>query len=115
MELTWGYMKTKKVIAALAALAQESRLASFRLLIQAGPQGIAATKIAEHIGIPPSSLSFHLKELVHAGLVVPRQDGRFVICAADVDNMNALIGFLTDNCCSGALCITGQGIVCDAV
>ena len=68
MELIWGYMETKKVIAALAALAQESRLASFRLLIQAGPQGMAATKIAEHIGIPPSSLSFHLKELVHAGL-----------------------------------------------
>ena len=65
-------METKKAIAALAALAQESRLASFRLLIQAGPQGMAATKIAEHIGIPPSSLSFHLKELVHAGLVVPR-------------------------------------------
>ena len=115
MELTWGYTETKKVIAALIALAQESRLASFRLLIQAGPQGMAATKIAEHIGIPPSSLSFHLKELVHAGLVVPGQDGRFVIYAADVDNMNALIGFLTDNCCGGAPCITGQGIVCDAV
>ena len=115
MELTLGYMETKKVMAALVALAQESRLASFRLLIQAGPQGKAATKIAEHTGIPPSSLSFLLKELVHAGLVVPRQDGRFVIYAADVDNMNALIGFLTDNCCSGALCITGQGIVCDAV
>ena len=115
MELTWGYTETKKVIAALVVLAQESRLASFRLLVQAGPQGRAATKIAEHIGIPPSSLSFHLKERVHAGLIVPRQDGRFVIYAADVDNMNALIGFLTDNCCSGALCITGQGIVCDAV
>lgn len=109
------YGNQKKVIAALVVLAQESRLASFRLLIQAGPQGVAATKIAEHIGIPPSSLSFHLKELVHAGLVVPRQDGRFVIYAADVDNMNALIGFLTDNCCGGAPCITGQGIVCDAV
>lgn len=108
-------METKKVIAALAALAQESRLASFRLLIQAGPQGMAATKIAEHIGIPPSSLSFHLKELVHAGLLVPRQDGRFVIYAADVDSMNALIGFLTDNCCGGAPCITRQGLVCDAV
>ena len=109
------YGNQKKVIAALVVLAQESRLASFRLLIQAGPQGMAATKIAEHIGIPPSSLSFHLKELVHAGLVVPRQDGRFVIYAADVDNMNALVGFLTDNCCDGAPCITGQGIVCDAV
>ena len=84
MELNWGYTETKKVIAALAALAQESRLASFRLLIQAGPQGMAATKIAEHIGIPPSSLSFHLKELVHAGLIVPRQDGRFVSYAADL-------------------------------
>ena len=109
------YGNQKKVIAALVVLAQESRLASFRLLIQAGPQGMAATKIAEHIGIPPSSLSFHLTELVHAGLIVPRQDGRFVIYAADVDYMNALIGFLTDNCCGGAPCITGQGIVCDAV
>ena len=110
-----GIYGNQKVIAALVALAQESRLASFRLLIQAGPQEMAATKIAEHIGIPPSSLSFHLKELVHAGLIVPRQDGRFVIYAADVDNMNALICFLTDNCCGGAPCITGQGIVCDAV
>lgn len=115
MELTWGYTETKKVIAALVVPAQESRLASFRLLVQAGPQGMAATKIAEHIGILPSSLSFHLTELVHAGLIVPRQDGRFVIYAADVDSMNALIGFLTDNCCGGAPCITGQGIVCDAV
>ena len=108
-------METKNVIAALAALAQESRLAIFRLLVQTGPQGMAATKIAEQLGIPPSSLSFHLKELVHADLIVPRQDGRFVIYAAHIDSMNALIGFLTENCCGGAPCTTAQGAACDAV
>lgn len=76
---------------------------------------MAATKIAEHIGIPTSSLSVHLKELVHADLIVPHQDGRFVIYAADIDNMNALIGFLTGNCCCGAPCTTPQGAACDAV
>lgn len=105
-------MEIKNVIAALAALAQESRLAVFRLLVQTGPQGMAATKIAEHLGIPPSSLSFHLKELVHADLIVSRQDGRFVIYAAHIDSMNALIGFLTENCCGGAPCSTEQGAAC---
>ena len=107
-------METKNVIAALAALAQESRLAIFRLLVQTGPQGMAATKIAEQLSIPPSSLSFHLKELVHADLIVSRQDGRFVIYAAHIDSMNALIGFLTENCCGGAPCTTAQGAACDA-
>jgi ArsR family transcriptional regulator len=106
-------METKNVIIALAALAQESRLSIFRLLVQTGPQGMAATKIAEQLSIPPSSLSFHLKELVHADLIVSRQDGRFVIYAAHIESMNALIGFLTENCCGGAPCTTEQGIACD--
>ena len=97
-------MDTKSAIAALAALAQESRLAIFRLLVQAGPDGLAASKIAEHLGIAPSSLSFHLKELSHAQLVTARQEGRFIIYAAQMDSMNALIGFLTENCCGGAPC-----------
>lgn len=97
-------MQTQSALAALAALAQESRLAIFRLLVQAGPDGMAASKIAEHLAIAPSSLSFHLKELSHAQLVTARQDGRFIIYAAQMDSMNALIGFLTENCCGGAPC-----------
>ncbi|MBI3285497.1 MAG: helix-turn-helix transcriptional regulator [Burkholderiales bacterium] len=95
-------MDTKTVIAALAALAQESRLAIFRLLVQAGPQGLAASKISEQVGIPPSSLSFHLKELSHAELLTPRQDGRYIIYAVNFDTMNQVLGFLTENCCAGA-------------
>jgi DNA-binding transcriptional ArsR family regulator len=97
-------METKQVIAALAALAQESRLATFRLLVQTGPDGLAASRIAEHLGVAPSSLSFHLKELTHAGLISARQDGRFVIYSANFDTMNGVLAFLTDNCCGGAPC-----------
>lgn len=93
-------------LAALAALAQDSRLAVFRLLVQAGPDaGMAATKIAEALGIPSSSLSFHLKQLTQANLVVPRQEGRFVIYTARFDTMNGLIGFLAENCCGGIPCV----------
>lgn len=97
-------METKETLTALAALAQESRLSAFRLLVQTGPAGLAASKIAEHLGIAPSSLSFHLKELAHANLVTARQDGRFVIYSANFDTMNGLVAFLTDNCCGGASC-----------
>ena len=97
-------MDTKQVIAALAALAQESRLAVFRALVQAGPEGMAATRIAELIGTSPSSLSFHLKEMAHANLVHSRQEGRFVIYSANYATMNGLIGFLTENCCGGNPC-----------
>jgi ArsR family transcriptional regulator, arsenate/arsenite/antimonite-responsive transcriptional repressor len=97
-------MDNKDAIAALAALAQDSRLAAFRLLVQAGPDGMAASRIAETLGVPASSLSFHLKELTHAHLIVPRQEGRFVIYAARFDTMNALVGFLTENCCGGRPC-----------
>ncbi|HEY0847951.1 MAG TPA: metalloregulator ArsR/SmtB family transcription factor [Noviherbaspirillum sp.] len=97
-------METKQAISALGALAQESRLAVFRLLVRTGPEGMAASKIAEQLGIPPSSLSFHLKELTYAGLVTPRQEGRFVIYAANFDAMNALMAFLTDSCCGGNPC-----------
>ena len=97
-------MNTPDVLAALAALAQESRLAAFRLLVQTGPQGLAASKIAEQLDVSPSALSFHLKELSHAGLIVARQDGRFVIYSANFDTMNGLITFLTDNCCGGQSC-----------
>jgi DNA-binding transcriptional ArsR family regulator len=107
-------MDTKPALAALAALAQESRLATFRLLVQAGPAGLSATRIADALGTPPSSLSFHLKELTHAGLVMPRQDGRFIIYAANFDTMNGLLGFLTENCCGGNPCSPAAGASCDA-
>ncbi len=91
-------------IAALAALAQESRLAVFRLLVQTGPEGMAATKIAEALGIAPSSLSFHLKELAHADLVTASKAGRSIIYAANYAGMHGLLAFLTENCCAGAPC-----------
>lgn len=97
-------MNTREVLAALAAVAQESRLAIFRLLVQVGPAGMAATRIAEQIGIAPSSLSFHLKELAHAKLITARNEGRFIIYAADVAVMTALVGYLSENCCGGVPC-----------
>lgn len=97
-------METKPVIAALAALAQETRLATFRLLVQAGPSGMSPGKISEALSIPASSLSFHLKELAHAQLVTPRQEGRFVIYAANFDTVTGVLAFLTENCCGGNPC-----------
>ena len=97
-------METREVLTALSAIAQESRLAVFRLLVQIGPGGMAATRIAEQLDIAPSSLSFHLKELSHAGLITSRSEGRFVIYSADVAVMNGLIGYLTENCCGGVPC-----------
>jgi DNA-binding transcriptional ArsR family regulator len=105
-------MDTKHVLAALAALAQESRLAAFRLLVQAGPDGLAASKIAEHLDMAPSSLSFHLKELAHAGLIAARQDGRYVIYSASFDTMNGLLAFLTENCCGGVPCAPAGAPAC---
>jgi len=101
-------METKSVVTALAALAQESRLAIFRTLVQAGPDGLAAGKIGEATGIAPSSLSFHLKELAHADLIDSRQEGRFIIYTARYAAMDALIGFLTENCCAGVPCLECQ-------
>ena len=99
-------METKAVVTALAALAQDSRLAVFRALVQAGPAGLAAGKISELTGIAPSSLSFHLKELSHAGLASSQQAGRFVIYSAEFGTMNDLLAFLTENCCCGNPCST---------
>lgn len=97
-------MEIKNVIAALSALAQESRLAVFRLLVETGPQGLAATKIAEALGLAPSSLSFHLKELIHAGLIIRTRQGRSLVYSANFETMNGLLGFLTENCCGGNPC-----------
>lgn len=94
-------METNHAVVALSALAQESRLAVFRLLVQAGPDGLAAGRIAETLGIPPATMSFHLTQLSHAGLIGSRREGRSIIYSADYGAMNALMGFLTENCCGG--------------
>ena len=97
-------MDSDQTIRALGALAQEHRLAAYRLLVQAGPDGLAAGALAQTLGVPPSSMSFHLAQLNNAGLIVQRRDGRSLIYSADFAAMNALIGYLTENCCAGAEC-----------
>ncbi len=94
-------METYEAVAALGALAQETRLGIFRLLVEAGPEGMPAGAIAESLGVAPATLSFHLKELNTAGLTHARQEGRFVIYSADFECMAALMTFLTRNCCKG--------------
>ena len=98
-------MESKAAVIALSALAQGSRLEVYRILVQAGPEGMAASEIAERLGIPANTLSFHLKALSHAELVQSRQDGRFVIYSTNYEQMNALLVFLTENCCAGRSCV----------
>ncbi len=99
-------MESAQVVAALAALAQESRLAIYRLLVEAGPTGLSVGEIGAGIRAAPATLSFHLKELFRAGLVASRQEGRFVYYSANYEAMQGLLGFLTENCCArdGADC-----------
>ncbi len=97
-------MDADQTIRALGALAQEHRLAAYRLLVEAGPGGLAAGALAQALGVPPSSMSFHLAQLNNAGLIVQRRDGRSLIYSADFAAMNSLIGYLTENCCAGADC-----------
>ncbi len=100
-------MKSKDAIEALAALAQETRLAIFRLLVRQGPDGIPAGTIGDRLDIPAPTLSFHLAQLSHAGLVASRREGRSILYAADYRGMNALLTYLTEDCCQGRpeLCI----------
>ena len=91
-----------EAVDALAALAQETRLSVYRLLVEAGPDGLAAGRIGEELDLAPATLSFHLAHLARAGLLKSRQEGRFVIYSADFRNMNQLIAYLTENCCKGA-------------
>lgn len=109
-------METDKVLEALAALAHSVRLSVFRILIQAGPEGLAAGRIAELMDMPASSLSFHLKELYRAGLLASRQDGRSIIYSARYETMNDLLGYLTENCCGGNPCspITGCDVILES-
>lgn len=95
-------MKNADAVAALAALAQENRLDVFRLLVQAGPDGMAAGVVATALKLAPNTLTFHFDRLRDAGLVTVRRDGRSMIYAARFEAMNSLLGFLTENCCQGA-------------
>lgn len=97
-------MEKTDAVTALAALAQDSRLDVFRLLVQAGPQGMPAGAVAEALGLAPNTLTFHFDRLRIAGLVTVRREGRSMIYAAQFDTMNALLGFLTENCCGGVSC-----------
>jgi ArsR family transcriptional regulator, arsenate/arsenite/antimonite-responsive transcriptional repressor len=102
-------MKKTDVIAALAALAQDHRLETYRLLVQAGPEGMPAGEVAAAIGLPPNTLTFHFDRLREAGLVTVRRNGRSMIYAARFDTMNALLGYLTENCCGGRLACVPAG------
>jgi DNA-binding transcriptional ArsR family regulator len=101
---TTGQVEGAAAIAALGALAQEHRLAAFRLLVQAGESGLAAGAIAERLAMPNSSLSFHLAQLARAGLVRSERRHRSLVYRADYEAMNRLVGYLMENCCAGAGC-----------
>jgi ArsR family transcriptional regulator, arsenate/arsenite/antimonite-responsive transcriptional repressor len=98
-------MKENDVIRALGALAHELRLRVFRMLVVAGPAGLTPGALAEQLDVPNATLSFHLKELMHAGLITQERDGRSLIYRTSFEQMNALLGFLTENCCQGQACL----------
>ena len=106
-------MEKPDAIAALAALAQDTRLDVFRLLVQAGAEGMPAGQIGQRLGLPSATLSFHLNQLRHAGLVAFRRESRSLIYAAEYDAMNSLLAYLTENCCQGDPGACGVG-VCDS-
>src|ERR1700757_4963920 len=97
-------MEKTDAVSALAALAQDNRLDVFRLLVQAGPEGMPAGAVADALDLAPNTLTFHFDRLRTAGLVTSRRDGRSIVYAAEFDKMNALLGFLTENCCGGVSC-----------
>ncbi|MEX8506564.1 ArsR/SmtB family transcription factor [Leptothrix ochracea] len=106
-------MEEKDVIQALGALAQGIRLQVFRALVVAGPQGLTPGALSEALGVAPNTLSFHLKELLHANLISQERDGRFLIYRAAFDHMNALITYLTAHCCEGQNCVVTDAPRCD--
>jgi ArsR family transcriptional regulator, arsenate/arsenite/antimonite-responsive transcriptional repressor len=104
-------MDSNSAVSSLTALAQATRLAIFRLLVQAGPDGLCVGDIGSKLDLAPATLSFHLKELSNAGLLAPRQEGRFIYYVPNFDEMNALVSYLMENCCAGQTC----GPVCKPV
>lgn len=105
-------MQAASVIRALSALAQDHRLAAFRLLVQAGPDGLPAGTLAQRLGVVPSSMSFHLAQLANAGLVTQQRHGRSIVYAADYAAMGGLMAYLTENCCAGAACGAATPAAC---
>src|SRR5215468_5461838 len=101
-------MEKSNAVAALAALAQDNRLDVFRLLVQAGPEGMAAGAVAQALDLAPNTLTFHFDRLRMAGLVTVRREGRSMIYAAQYAAMNALLGYLTENCCQGRSCVPAK-------
>ena len=95
-------MDASRIVGALGALAHETRLAAYRMLVARGPDGLPAGVLAEQLSVPPSSLTFHLQQLTHAGLISQRRLSRQLIYAADFAAINAVVGYLTENCCGGA-------------
>jgi ArsR family transcriptional regulator len=104
MDQSSSNVKSKQAVGALGALAHSHRLELYRLLVQRGPDGLAAGVLADRLDVPPSSLTFHLQQLLHAGLVTQRRMGRQIIYTADYTVMNDLMAYLTENCCGGAVC-----------
>lgn len=96
--------REQSVVKSLGALAQETRLAIYRLLVQQGPQGMSVGTVAERLELANATLSFHLKELANADLIAARQDGRFIYYSANYPAMNGLVDYLTENCCQGKVC-----------
>ena len=113
VEMLERFVNAAQAIAALGALSQEHRLAVFRLLVQVGRDGMPAGAIAEALGVPNSSLSFHLAHLHRAGLISQERRSRSLIYAADYDAMNALVGYLMENCCVGASCAPDAAVEAD--
>ena len=105
-------MESKTVVLALTALAQASRLKIFRALVQAGPSGLTPGALAAHVDVAPNTLSFHLKELSHADLVSQERAGRNLIYRAEFARMNALLSYLSRNCCEGAICEVDPEAIC---
>jgi len=105
-------MEENTVVKSLAALAQPVRLRVFRALAVVGPAGLPPGTLMDRLQVPSTSLSFHLKELVNSGLVSQERDGRYLIYRATFDQVNALLGYLTQNCCQGQACITASATAC---
>ncbi|WP_374378934.1 ArsR/SmtB family transcription factor [Dongia sp.] len=107
--------EAQKIVGGLGALAHEHRLAAYRLLVERGPEGLPAGALAERMAMPPSSLTFHLQQLLQAGLVTQRRLGRQIIYAADFSAMNQLVAYLTENCCGGQVCapVCDPAQICD--
>lgn len=107
-------MESKFAVKALGALAQETRLAIFQQLVEAGPRGVSVGEIGASVGAAAATLSFHLKEMTHAGLIEPRQEGRYIYYSANYAHMNELLAFLTRNCCArgDSACASGKSSDC---